>query len=171
MSLLPFPKSFNDRLSTSLSTSPFPRQAVQLACNATSNFSLFRLADKGWKQAHLNEWFTPSHTAMIPSQWAQQILAQNLLVAGTRHLETGLTKSNPLHPDMHSDSNALHVAGLHPRHTHPTLPLLAIRTFLPCHNGATCRCAGLFDKWAVPTFTAAPQHACTHAHMHDEGGP
>ena len=121
MTLLPPPKAPDQRCEANLSSSPFPRQAAQLACQATHNFGLFHLADKGWKQSHLHEWFTDSYTAMIPSQWAQQILAQNLLVATTNHLKSGLDKAFPL-TSNHS-TPYLHVAGQHPRHVRPTFPL------------------------------------------------
>ena len=121
ISILPMPHTFNDRLSTSLSSSPYPQQAAELAYNTTHNFGLFRLADKGWKQAHLHEWFTPSYTAMLPSQWAQHILGQNLLVATARHLQTGLNKSHNLKSNF--PHHGLQVAGQHPTRTHPILPL------------------------------------------------
>lgn len=138
MSLLPFPRSFDDRSTSNLSSSPFPEQAAQLAHNATADFGLFRLADQGWKQAFLNEWFTPSHTAILPSQWAQQVLGHNPLIATARHPQTGLAKSNPLHSN--SPSDGLHVAGIHPTKPHPSPPLPAEH----CHRLTV---AQLADEW------------------------
>ena len=121
VALLPLPKTFPHRLSTYLSRSPFPKQMAAHTYQTIAKFGLFRLADQGWKQAHIHEWFTSSSTAILPSQWAQHILGHNLLVANARHLKQGLDKSLPL-CSSHAHSS-LHVAGQHPRHAHPTDPL------------------------------------------------
>ena len=123
LALLPYPKTFEHRLQTHLSTSPYPRQAATQTYDTIASFGLFRLADKGWQQAHLQEWFTTSYTATLPSQWAQQILGQNLLVANSRHLQQGLQQSFPI--KTHHANSTLNVAGLHPRHNRPTAPLPA----------------------------------------------
>ena len=54
---------------------------------------------------------------------AQQVLAQNLLVATASHLQSGLDISTPLVPDKSTDSGALRVAAKTPHILNPRPPL------------------------------------------------
>ena len=74
-----------------------------------STYSLFNKANLAWSQSHNTAWCAPHYTTTTPSQWAFRLLAQNFLLATTRHLLISLHKATQ--PQQQQN---LHVAQVFP---------------------------------------------------------
>ena len=89
-------------------------------------------SDAGWSEQSGSLWFTRSQSALSPSQWFQQVLGVNLVLAFSRHLYTQLTQHRALHSQSTFPSPTfLATAVILPRHTNPTYALLPHLTFYP----------------------------------------
>jgi len=87
------PPSIN-RHKTGLST-PASKQAEELA-SSISNIHLLAKANAGFRKNHPGQPFCEVPGADTPLTWAHQILGINLLLASTLHIQTALSKANPM---------------------------------------------------------------------------
>jgi hypothetical protein len=96
------------------------RNNCQHSILAHSNDGLFRKADLGWRKEH-SQWFTRSFTATLPSQWASQVISQNIALAFSKHIQSSISKIT-----THKSSrthNTLNTAAIAPRCTRSTYAL------------------------------------------------
>jgi hypothetical protein len=87
---------------------------------AYSNVGLLQKADLIWKKEH-SQWFTRSFTATLPSQWASQVLSQNLTLASFKHIQSSISKIT-----THKSSGShdiLNTAAIAPRYIRSTYAL------------------------------------------------
>jgi hypothetical protein len=100
--------------------------ALSLARKSTHayhKFALLQRANMGWHEAHNGQWYTRSYTAITPSQWAIQVMSQNLLLAIAGHLQVAIS-----HCTIHTSSrpHTLFSAAINPRLARPTFALPSI---------------------------------------------
>lgn len=72
---------------------PYSSTLKSQTYNTVSKFALLSKANVAWRSSHGNTWFAPHYTTAAPAQWAYRTLAQNFLLATTRHLLVSLHKA------------------------------------------------------------------------------
>ena len=101
--------------------------AARQFCQDTQTHSptaLFAQADQGWRNVHGDR---PFHdNADTPSQWARNLLALNITLANTLHLQRALSHTQPF--DSRSTKRPITAAGTTPR------PRAPYPTAIPAHH-------------------------------------
>jgi hypothetical protein len=80
-----------------------------------------RKADIGWRKEHSNLWFTRYYSAILPSQWAMEVISQNFTIAIAKHIQTSISHISEQHPT--SKHTKLNTATIAPGYMHSSYAL------------------------------------------------
>jgi hypothetical protein len=90
---LPATRDVSLRHRTGLSA-PSPNALADIAVSS-SLVGLLDRANRGWHKLYNDAWFTRHYEATSPSQWATQVIGQNLLLGLSNHLRNAISASDP----------------------------------------------------------------------------
>jgi hypothetical protein len=75
---------------------PHAHTAATLAYDLCPDLGILSKADRTWRQTRGSTWYTRHHTATLPSHLAKHTMGNNLLLALSYHVRSGLKSAYPL---------------------------------------------------------------------------
>jgi hypothetical protein len=71
-------------------------KALESIAISSSQIGFLHRANRGWRKLYGSDaWFTRHYSATSPSQWATQVIGQNLLLGLSNHLRNAISASDP----------------------------------------------------------------------------
>jgi hypothetical protein len=75
-------------------SAPSPKALAAIAASS-SQVGFSDRANRGWRKLYDDAWFTRHYAAISPSQWATQVIGQDLLFGLSNHLRNVISTSDP----------------------------------------------------------------------------